>query len=91
MKKSTNILSKTVDLQLYLTKGWHSCFAVNVAKFLITPFLQNTSGWLLFTRKITFSYGYGIRWVDKNLDAFEEFIGLYKLSNIKSNTLVASS
>ena len=26
---------------------WHRCFSVNFAKFLWTPFLQNTSGWLL--------------------------------------------
>ena len=26
---------------------WHRCFAVNFAKFLTTPFLQNTSGRLL--------------------------------------------
>ena len=26
---------------------WHRCFPVNFAKFLRTPFLQNTSGWLL--------------------------------------------
>ena len=26
---------------------WHRCFPVNFVKFLRTPFLQNTSGWLL--------------------------------------------
>ena len=26
---------------------WHRCFPVSFAKFLRTPFLQNTSGWLL--------------------------------------------
>ena len=26
---------------------WHRCFPVNFANFLRTPFLQNTSGWLL--------------------------------------------
>ena len=26
---------------------WHSCFPINVAKFLKAPFLQNTSGRLL--------------------------------------------
>ena len=25
---------------------WHRCFLMNFAKFLRTPFLQNTSGWL---------------------------------------------
>ena len=28
---------------------WHKCFPVNFAKFLKTPFLKNTSGWLLQT------------------------------------------
>ena len=27
-------------------RPWHRCFHVNFAKFLRTPFLQNTSGWL---------------------------------------------
>ena len=26
---------------------WHRCFPVNFVKFLRTPFLKNTSGWLL--------------------------------------------
>ena len=26
---------------------WHRCFPVNFAKFLRTPFLENTSGWQL--------------------------------------------
>ena len=35
-------------LQIYFKKGLkHRCFAVNFAKFLRTPFLQNTSGRLL--------------------------------------------
>ena len=29
---------------------WHKCFPVNFAKFLRTPFLQNTSGWLVLTK-----------------------------------------
>ena len=34
-----------------LKKGlWHKCFPVNFAKFLRTPFLQNTPGWLLLTK-----------------------------------------
>ena len=37
---------------------WHRCFPVNFVKFLRTPFLQNTSGWLLlflqaFTQQIS--------------------------------------
>ena len=30
---------------------WHSCFPVNFAKFLRTPFLQNTSGRLLLMHR----------------------------------------
>ena len=33
-------------------KIWHRCFPVNFAKFLRTPFLQNTSGWLLLLLQI---------------------------------------
>ena len=32
---------------LFKKKLWHRCFPVNFAKFLRTPFLQNTSGRLL--------------------------------------------
>ena len=35
---------------------WHRCFYVNFAKFLGTPFLQNTSGRLLL--KLYFSFYY---------------------------------
>ena len=31
-------------------KLWLKCFPVNFAKFLRTPLLQNTSGWLLLTK-----------------------------------------
>ena len=36
--RSANLLNKRL---------WHRCFTVNFAKFLRTPFLQNTSGRLL--------------------------------------------
>ena len=32
---------------------WHRCFPVNFAKFLRTPFLQNTSGRLLLNKLVT--------------------------------------
>ena len=32
-------------------RRWHRCFPVNFAKFLRTPFLQNTSGRLLLIMK----------------------------------------
>ena len=31
-----------------------------------------------------------IRWVDSNLEAREEFIGLYKIDNIQADTIVAA-
>ena len=31
---------------------WHKSFSVNFAKFLRTPFLQNTSGWLLYSLRL---------------------------------------
>ena len=34
-------------ISLLKKRLWHSCFPVNLAKFLRTPFLQNTSGRLL--------------------------------------------
>ena len=34
---------------------WHRCFPLNFSKFLRTPLLQNTSGWLLpIVRKLSF-------------------------------------
>ena len=35
-------------LEAVAQRLWHRCFPVNLAKFLRTPFLQNTSGQLLF-------------------------------------------
>ena len=35
---------------------WHRCFPVNFAKFLRTPFLQNTSGRLLLFDAYLYSY-----------------------------------
>ena len=32
---------------LFKKRLWHRCFTVNFQKFLRTPYLQNTSGWLL--------------------------------------------
>ena len=38
---------------LLKTRLWHKCFQVNFAKFLRTPFLQDTSGRLLVKRPMT--------------------------------------
>ena len=35
---------------------WHRCFPESCATFLRTPFLQNTSGWLLLKQPYTFSH-----------------------------------
>ena len=40
---------------------WHWCFAVNFAKFLRTPFLQNTSGRLLLRPHDYFNKAAGLR------------------------------
>ena len=43
---------QTSGLQLYLKKRlWHRCFHVNFAKFLRTPFLQDTSGRLFLNQE----------------------------------------
>ena len=47
--KFHNIHRKTLGPESTLLKKrpWHRCFSMNFAKFLRTPFLQNTSGRLL--------------------------------------------
>ena len=45
-----SFLNKVVGLRpatLFKKRLWRRCFPVNFAKFPRTPFLQNTSGWLL--------------------------------------------
>ena len=47
-------LNKVVGLRsatLLKRRPWHRCFPLNFAKFLRTPFLQNTSRWLLLVCK----------------------------------------
>ena len=47
---SAGVLEKTFESpNFFLLKNsfWHRCFPVNFAKFVRTPFLQNTSGRLL--------------------------------------------
>ena len=44
---SQGIVQKQEPEVFYKKRLWHRCFLVNFAKFLRTPFLQNTSGWLL--------------------------------------------
>ena len=39
---------------LFKKRLWQKSFPVNFAKFLRTPFLQNTSGWLLLSQKTQF-------------------------------------
>ena len=43
-RPSSNFLKPATLLKKRL---WHRCFPVNFAKFLRTPFVQSTSGWLL--------------------------------------------
>ena len=42
-----NKVAGPVPATLLKKRLWHRCFTVNFAKFLRTPFLQNTFGWLL--------------------------------------------
>ena len=39
---------------LFKKRLWHSCFPVNFAKFLRTPFLQNSSGRLFLNIEISY-------------------------------------
>ena len=44
------------NLELYQKKTlWHRCFSLNFEKILKTPFLQNTSEWLLLNAFLYFS------------------------------------
>ena len=44
---SEYLFNKVAGATLLKKSLWHRCFPVNFAKFLRTPFLQNTSGKLL--------------------------------------------
>ena len=46
LRNFANFTGKHLCQNLFLSKEglWHRCFPVNFAKFLRTPFLQNTSG-----------------------------------------------
>ena len=49
---------------LFLKKGlWHSCFSVNFAKFLRTPFLQNTAD--------------GCFWIPPDCSCFSDFTRIH--------------
>ena len=42
-------LNKVAGFSLWKERHWQRCFLVNFVKFLRTPFLENTSGWLLLS------------------------------------------
>ena len=46
-KQPPEVFCKKRRATLLKKRLWHRCFSVNFAKFLRTPFLQNTSGRLL--------------------------------------------
>ena len=48
-KFTGNHLYQSLGKIYWKKRLWHMCFPVNFAKSLRTPFLQNTSGWLLLT------------------------------------------
>ena len=45
--RACNFIKKAEPATLLKKRLWHRCFPVNFAKFLRTPFLQNSSGRLL--------------------------------------------
>ena len=56
LKISQNSQESTCSRVSFLSL-WHRCFPVNAAKFLRTPFLQNTSKRLLLPLEVVYSYG----------------------------------
>ena len=44
ISKNFTLVEKLQASSLLRKRLWHSCFPMNFAKFLRTPFLQNTSG-----------------------------------------------
>ena len=62
-------------LQLYSKRLWHRCFPVNFAKFLRTPFLQNTSGRLLLTFKGSLNLtNLKLGWISQNYCIFKNVL-----------------
>ena len=56
---SSLFLNKVAGLRpvtLFKKRLWHRCFPVNFAKFLGTPLLQNTYGWMLLGIELLVSY-----------------------------------
>ena len=52
LRNFAKVTGKNLCQSLFIKKRlWHSCFPVNFAKFLRTPFLQNTSGGCFCKRK----------------------------------------
>ena len=50
LKTSNSVLGNLLLATLLKKRLWHRCFPVNFLKFLRTPFLQNTSEWLLLKK-----------------------------------------
>ena len=61
---------------------WHRCFPVNFVKFLRTPFLQNTSRWLLL-------YGFSLSKLEK-LSSESEELKEASLDNKQESLIVRS-
>ena len=61
---------------------WHRCFPVNFAKFLRTPLLQNTSGWLLLLAWLKLTLG------KLTVFGFFQLMQSYCLTNRKTTSLV---
>ena len=63
-KQPPEVCCKKRPATLLKKRLWHRCFPVNFVKFLRTPFLGNTSGWLLLL--LVFFQGSGKIWSGKN-------------------------
>ena len=87
-----------------LGRLWHRCFPVNFAKFLRTPFLQNTTGRLLIDFTVKPVYSGHLRFLEKSVrynhvyirDVFENPSNIYdnaflrKVSFTKFRCLIKS-
>ena len=65
---------------------WHRCFAVNFAKFLRTPYLQNTSGRLLLSITDSFDlFECSLESRDQIYDSVDKIIDSFRFHHIIKN------
>ena len=56
---------------------WHSCFPVNIVKFLRTPFLPNTSEWLRLKEISNLKPGKAVHSNDTPILVLKDFEGIF--------------